>query len=135
MTVDEYISGFPDKVRSILRQIRSTIRQTAPGVEERISYGIPTFDLDGKPLIYFAAYAKHVSVYPAPRGYAEFRDELSAYKGGKGTVQFPLAEPIPWDLIRRIVEFRMEQHAAKRGAAKRKPAAGRKSAPKPKKRT
>ena len=106
--VDDYIAGFPAHVRKKLEAIRKTIHRVAPGTTERVSYGIPTFDLDGRPLVYFAGFRKHVSVYPAPRGYPEFREELSAYKGGKGTVQFPLDEPSPHDLIRRIVEFRME---------------------------
>lgn len=106
-TIDEYNDGFPDDVQKILQKIRATIRKAAPKAEETISYAIPTYKLDGKPLIYFAAFKKHVSVYPAPRGAAEFKEELKAYAGGKGTVQFPLDAPIPYELIRRIVKFRM----------------------------
>ncbi|HJQ38543.1 MAG TPA: DUF1801 domain-containing protein [Thermoanaerobaculia bacterium] len=105
--IDEYIDGFPAEVQKVLQKIRMTIRKTAPKAEEAISYAIPTYKLDGKPLIYFAAFKKHVSVYPAPRGAKEFQEELKIYAGGKGTVQFPLDAPIPHELIRRIVKFRM----------------------------
>jgi len=105
--IDEYISGFPTDVQNVLKKIRSTIRKAAPKAVESISYQIPTFKVDGRVLIYFAAFTKHVSVYPAPRGADEFKDELKVYKGGKGTVQFPLDASIPYDLIARIVKFRM----------------------------
>ncbi len=106
-TIDEYIDGFPAEVQLILEKIRRTIRKAAPAAEEAISYQIPVFKLNGKPLLYFAAYKKHVAVYPAPRSADEFKDELAAYAGGKGTVQFPLGAPIPYDLIRRIATFRL----------------------------
>ena len=105
--IDEYISWFPDDVRKILTKIRTTIKKVAPKAVELISYQIPTFKIDGKVLIYFAAFQKHVSVYPAPRSVEEFKDELKDYKGGTGTVQFPLDSPIPYDLISRIVQFRL----------------------------
>ena len=108
--IDEYIAAFPGEVQEILEQIRVTIKRAAPGVEEKISYQIPTFTLKGDYLIYFAAYKKHVGLYPAPRGSEEFRKELSAYEGGKGTVRFPLDRPIPFGLIRRIVKFRIKQN-------------------------
>lgn len=104
--IDEYIAGFPKDTQKALKLIRATIRKAAPKAEETISYAIPAYKLDGKWLIYFAAFTNHVSVYPAPRGRVEFREELAQYKGGKGTVQFPLREPIPTDLIKRIVKFR-----------------------------
>ncbi len=104
--IDEYIAGFPPATQKALKLIRATIRKAAPKAEEAISYAIPAYKLDGLWLIYFAAFTNHVSVYPAPRGKPEFRDELTKYKGGKGTVQFPLSEPIPTDLITRIVKFR-----------------------------
>jgi uncharacterized protein YdhG (YjbR/CyaY superfamily) len=107
--IDEYIASFPDDVQKILRKIRATIRKAAPDAEEKISYQIPTFTLHGN-LIYFAAFKKHVSVYPAPRGNEAFRDELSAYEGGKGTVRFPFDEPVPYDLITRIVKFRVKDN-------------------------
>jgi uncharacterized protein YdhG (YjbR/CyaY superfamily) len=89
-TIDEYIESFPDETKLILQKIRETIKKTAPDTTEGISYGIPTFYIDGKYLIYFAGFPKHVSVYPAPRSAKEFEQELANYKGGKGPVQFPL---------------------------------------------
>jgi uncharacterized protein YdhG (YjbR/CyaY superfamily) len=115
-TIDEYIAGFPADVQAVLRQVRATIRDAAPDAEESISYGIPTFRLNGTHLVYFAGYRKHVSVYPAPVGNADFAEEMSVYGSGKGTAKFPLEGPIPWDLIRRIVEFRMEETRRKRGS-------------------
>lgn len=108
-SVEEYIAGFPDDVREILEDVRRTIRDAAPDLEEAIRYGIPTVQWNGKNVIHFAGYKNHIGLYPAPRASEEFRAELSAYKGGKGTVQFPLSEPIPHDLIRRIVEFRLRE--------------------------
>jgi uncharacterized protein YdhG (YjbR/CyaY superfamily) len=107
-TIDEYIAGFPKDVQAILEKIRTTIRKAAPGAEEKISYQMPTFTLNGTYLIYFAGYKKHIGLYPAPRGSEGFKEELSAYEGGKGTVKFSLDKPIPFDLIRRIVKFRMK---------------------------
>lgn len=107
--IDEYIAGFPTDVQEILQEIRTTIRRAAPGAEEKISYQIPSFAWHGN-LIHFAAFKKHIGLYPAPRGVAEFKEELSAYEGGKGTLQFPLDKPVPFDLIRRIVQFRMEEN-------------------------
>ena len=107
--IDEYIAGFPNNVRKILEQIRMTIREAAPGAEETISYQIPTFTLKGKHLVYFAAYKKHIGLYPAPRGAEKFKKELSLYEGGKGTVRFPLDKAIPFRLINRIVKFRVKE--------------------------
>lgn len=107
--IDEYIAGFPAHVQKILHLIRLTIRKAAPDATEAISYQIPAFKLNGKNLIHFAAFKNHTSVYPAPRGVDEFKEELSAYKGGKGTVQFPFDEPIPYELITRIVKFRIRK--------------------------
>jgi uncharacterized protein YdhG (YjbR/CyaY superfamily) len=104
--IDEYIAGFPSDVQKVLKKIRSTIRKSAPKSVESISYQIPTYKLDGKVLIYFAGFAKHVSVYPAPREAKEFKKELAEYKGGKGTIQFPLDKTIDYDLITRIVKFK-----------------------------
>ncbi|HJS54845.1 MAG TPA: DUF1801 domain-containing protein [Chitinophagaceae bacterium] len=109
---DEYISWFPEETRKILQQIRTTIKKTVPRAEETISYGIPTFNLNGSYLIYFAGYKNHVSIYPAPRGKDEFKQILAPYKGGKGTVQFPLDQPIPFNLIVKIVKFRMKENSA-----------------------
>jgi len=116
--VDAYIAGYPERVQTILKEIRRTIQETAPEAEETISYGMPAYKWHG-PLVYFAAFAKHVSIYPAPRGYDEFKEALSAYKGGKGTVQFPLDKPIPYDLIERIVKFRMQDNLERAEAKKR----------------
>ena len=107
--IDDYIAGFPADVQKVLEKIRRTIRKAAPKAEESISYQIPTYKIDGERLIYFAGFAKHVSVYPAPREAKEFKKELAAYKGGKGTVQFPLDKPIPFDLITRIVKFKLQK--------------------------
>jgi uncharacterized protein YdhG (YjbR/CyaY superfamily) len=108
-SVDDYIAGFPADTQRVLEKIRRTIRKTAPKAEESISYQIPAYKVEGKVLIYFAGFAKHVSVYPAPREVKEFKKELAAYKGGKGTVQFPLDKKIDYDLISRIVKFKLQK--------------------------
>jgi uncharacterized protein YdhG (YjbR/CyaY superfamily) len=108
--IDEYIAGFPNDVQQILQKIRMTISKAAPDAEETISYQIPTFNLEGKYLVYFAAYKKHIGLYPAPRGIEKFKKELSVYEGGKGTVRFPLDKPIPFGLIKRIVKFRVKEN-------------------------
>ncbi|MFN0123718.1 MAG: iron chaperone [Blastocatellia bacterium] len=118
-TVDAYIAGFPDKVQKILEKIRKTIRKAAPDAGETISYQIPAYKLHGV-LVYFAAHQKHIGLYPAPRGRAEFKEELAGYAGGKGTVQFPLDKPIPYDLISRIVKFRAAENRAKAAAKVKK---------------
>lgn len=117
-TIDEYVAGFPSDVQAVLQKIRKTIRKAAPDATEKISYQIPTFVLEGN-LIHFAAYKKHIGLYPAPRGNPEFKDELVAYEGGKGTLQLPLDKPIPYDLISRIVKFRVKANLDK-AATKRK---------------
>ena len=111
--ITEYIASFPNDIQEKLEKIRMTIRKTAPDAEETISYHIPTFTLKGKYLVYFAAYKKHIALYPAPRGNEAFKKELSAYKGGKGTVQFPLDKPMPLSLITKIVKFRAKENVAK----------------------
>ena len=111
--IEEYISGFPKDTQKILEQIRATIKKAAPDAEETISYAIPAFTLKGRHLVYFAGYENHTSLYPAPRGNDAFKKELSAYKGGKGTVQFPLDKPIPLDLITKIVKFRVKENMEK----------------------
>lgn len=108
-SVDAYIAEFPPETRVVLEQMRALIRSAAPEATERISYAIPAFDLNG-PLVYFAGFARHVGLYPTGRGIEEFKDELEPYKRGKGSVRFPLGEPLPIDLIRRIVEFRVGQN-------------------------
>lgn len=117
--VDEYIAAHPKYVQPMLRKVRRTIRKAAPEAKEMISYRIPAYMLNG-PLVYFAAFDKHVSLYPAPRGAAEFKHELAAYRGGKGTVQFPLDKPIPFGLIARIVRYRMKMNRANAAARGKK---------------
>lgn len=111
-TVDQYIAGFPLDVQDILQKIRAIIKEEAPAAAERIAYGMPTYTMD-KNLIHFAAYAKHIGVYPTPTGIETFKDELSLYKNAKGSVQFPLSLPIPYELIRRIARYRVEEKANK----------------------
>ncbi|HRI04290.1 MAG TPA: DUF1801 domain-containing protein [Pyrinomonadaceae bacterium] len=111
--VDEYIAGFPSETQEMLKQLRETIRVTAPSAEECISYAIPTFKLRG-PLVHFAGYANHIGFYPGAGGIAEFKDELSEYKTSKGTVQFPLDAPLPLNLVTRIVKFRVKQNLEKK---------------------
>lgn len=108
--IDEYISQFPLEVQSILKKIRSTIRKAVPEATEAISYQIPTFRLNDKNLIHFAAFKNHVSVYPAPRSAPQLESVLAKYKGGKGTVQFPLDESISYDLISRIALYLVDTH-------------------------
>jgi uncharacterized protein YdhG (YjbR/CyaY superfamily) len=118
-TIDEYIAGFSPDVQDILEEIRATIREAAPGAEETISYQMPTFRLNGN-LVHFAAFQRHVGFYPTPSGIEEFKTDLAAYKGAKGSVQFPIDQPIPFDLIRRIVEFRVKENQEKAEAKRKK---------------
>lgn len=106
---DEYISKFPGETVKILQQVRMAVRNAAPNAEETISYGMPAFRYKGKIIIYFAGYKNHIGVYATPSGHAAFQKELSAYKQGRGSVQFPLDQPMPLDLIKRIVKFRVNQ--------------------------
>lgn len=112
-SIDEYVAEFPPETQQVLEQIRSLIREIAPDATETISYAIPTFDLNGKHLVHFAGYERHVGLYPAPSGMVAFEEELAPYKKGKGSVQFPLGEPLPMDLLRRIVEFRVAENTRK----------------------
>jgi len=118
-TIDEYIAGFPEDVQEILQKIRQTIREVVPAAEETIKYQMPTFTLKGN-LVYFAAFKNHIGFYPIPTGIEQFKDELAVYKQGKGSVQFPLDKPIPYDLIRRIVAFRVQENLAKAEAKRKK---------------
>ena len=118
-TIDEYIAGFPPEVQEILQNIRMTIRSAAPGAQETIKYRIPAFILKGN-LVYFAAFKNHIGFYPIPTGIEKFKHELSVYKQGKGSVQFPLDRPMPLDLISRIVKFRVEENLQNAEANKRK---------------
>jgi uncharacterized protein YdhG (YjbR/CyaY superfamily) len=111
-SIDEYIAAFPPEVRSILRKIRATIRKAAPGAEERISYKMPAFAQDGD-LIYFAAFKKHIGLFPPVRGDEKLQKELARYRGEKGNLKFPLDEAIPYGLITRVVKSRVKEHQMK----------------------
>ena len=106
---EKYIAQFPENVQDILNEIRQIILEEAPEATEKIAYGMPGFYLNKKPLVYFAAYKNHIGLYATPTGHEAFKKELSAYKQGKGSVQFPLDSEIPYDLIRRIVKFRKQE--------------------------
>jgi uncharacterized protein YdhG (YjbR/CyaY superfamily) len=108
-TIDNYIAGFPTEVRVILQKLRATIRKAAPGAEEAIKYRLPTFVLSGN-LVHFGAFKKHIGFYATPTGNKKFREELSAYKGAKGSVQFPLDKPIPYGLVGKMVKFRVKEN-------------------------
>jgi uncharacterized protein YdhG (YjbR/CyaY superfamily) len=112
-SINEYIAAFPKDVQQLLEQILATIKKVAPGAEETISYGIPAFNLNGRYLIYFAAYKNHIGVYPVPNDQS-FEKDFAAYKtSGKGAIQFPLDKPMPLDLVTRIVQFNMKRNEAK----------------------
>jgi uncharacterized protein YdhG (YjbR/CyaY superfamily) len=117
-SVDDYIAGFRPEVRAVLRKIRATIRKAAPGATEKVSWGMPAYAQDGV-VTFFAAFEKHVSVFPGPEGIAKFKKELAPYGTSKGTVRFPLGTPVPYGLIARLVKFRVKENAA-RAAAKKK---------------
>jgi uncharacterized protein YdhG (YjbR/CyaY superfamily) len=110
---DEYIAEFPSDVQVILNKIRGIIKKNAPDAEELISYGMPAYKLNKKPLVYFAAFKNHIGFYATPTGHQAFADKLSKYKQGKGSVQFPLNEPMPIELIAEIVQFRVTANQAK----------------------
>lgn len=109
----KYISQFPKDVQVILEKMRETIKKSAPKSEETMSYGIPTFDMNGKHLVHFAAFKNHVGFYPTPSGISKFQKEMSDYETAKGSVKFPLDKTIPFDLIKEIVEFRVEENKSK----------------------
>ncbi|MGD0724253.1 MAG: DUF1801 domain-containing protein [Spirochaetia bacterium] len=108
-TVDEYINEFSKEVQTILERIRDTIQKAAPNAIERISYQMPTYSLNGN-LVHFAAHKKHIGFYPTPSAIKAFQKELSPYKGAKGSVQFPLDKPMPFDLVKRIVIYRIVEN-------------------------
>ena len=108
-TIDTYIGSFPADVQTILNEVRVRIRNAVPASDETISYGIPTFTLDGSDLVYFAAWQHHISVYPVPSGDAAFQRAIEPYRAGKGTLKFPLAEPIPYDLVERVAALLLEE--------------------------
>jgi len=112
-SIDEYIAGYPAERQQVLQEVRGIISAAAPDATETISYGIPTFNLKGHYLVYFAGYAKHVGMYPVTKGIeAQLGDEIAQYWKGKGTLQFPLGQPMPAELIRRIVEIRVAEATA-----------------------
>lgn len=117
--VDKYISGFPEDVQKRLNTMRKTIRTEVPDAEEKIGYGIPTYKLDGKNLVHFGGFKNHVGFYPAPSGLTAFEKELSPYKAAKGSVQFPHDEPLPLDLVKKIVRFRLKEHKAQMASKKK----------------
>jgi uncharacterized protein YdhG (YjbR/CyaY superfamily) len=118
-SIDEYIAFFPKDIQKILEEIRATIKAAAPGAKEKISYQIPTFDLNGN-LVHFAAFKNHIGFYPTPSGIQAFKNELSVYESAKGSVQFPLDKPIPLKLVSRIVKFRVAENLKKPEAKARK---------------
>ena len=119
MNIDDYISGFPRDIQTILDKIRSTIKKAAPDAEETISYQMPTFTLKGN-LVHFAAFNEHIGFYPTPTGTKTFQKELAVYRGGKGSVRFPLDKPIPFALIGQIVKFRVKENLARAESQEKK---------------
>ena len=111
-SIDEYILQFPLEIQEILEKIRKVIKESAPEATEKISYGMPTFVLHGN-LVHFAAFKNHIGLYPTPSGIEAFKQELAEYKGAKGSVQFPLKKPIPYELISEIVKFRIAENIKK----------------------
>lgn len=116
-TIDEYINSFPEKVRNILETLRQAIKEEAPEAEETIKYRLPTFTLHGN-LVHFGAFKNHIGFYPTPSPTEAFREELSAYKKAKGSIQFPIDEPLPLSLIRKMVEYRVKENLEKKGRKK-----------------
>lgn len=110
--IDEYIGTFPNDVQEILEQVRMTIQKAAPEAKEKISYSMPAFEQNGI-VVYFAAFKNHIGLYALPSGHGAFAEALSKYKSGKGSVQFPLKEPMPFDLITKIVHFRVKENLEK----------------------
>lgn len=110
LSVDAYIHSFPDEIQLILKKIRLIILDNAPDASEEISYGMPAYKTHGKPLVYFAAYPKHIGFYATPSGHEKFAEKLLRYKRGKGSVQFPFNQSIPYDLIKEIVRFRTKEN-------------------------
>lgn len=113
-TIDEYIKTSPESVQSTLEKVRHTVRKAAPEAVEAISYQMPTFKLNGKNLVHFAAYKDHIGFYPTPPGTEAFEKELLPYKRGKGCVRFPIGKPVPYDLVRKIVMFRIKENVEKK---------------------
>ena len=118
-SIDGYIASFPAGTRTILQELRALIRASAPEAVETISYAIPTFDLNGKHVVSFAGYERHIGLYPAPIDAEGFKDDLLPYRSGRATARFPIGDPLPADLIRRIVEFQLMR--VMRGSSGRTP--------------
>lgn len=118
-SIDEYIATFPEEVRAKLQQIRETIKAAAPDAEEKISYQMPTFALKGN-LVHFAAHKNHIGFYPMPSAIEAFKEEIARYESAKGSIQFPLDEPVPLDLITRIVKLRVAENLKKAELKSRK---------------
>ena len=118
-TIDEYIALWPEEIKAKLRSMRETIQKAAPAAEEAISYQMPTFTLHGN-LVHFAAFKNHIGFYPVPSGLKAFEKELSKFKTGKGSAQFPLDQPLPLALVTKIVKFRVSENLAKAEAKKKK---------------
>ncbi len=112
--IDAYIQQFPSDVQVQLKRIRAIVKANAPEAAEQIAYGMPAYKTYKKPLIYFAAYKNHIGLYATPSGHSEFKEELSIYKQGKGSVQFPLDQAMPYELIENIVKFKVAENSAKR---------------------
>lgn len=110
--IDEYIADFPEDIQNLLNQMRETIQKASPEATEKISYAMPTFDLGGN-LVHFAAFKNHIGFYPASSGIAAFQEEISAYKNSKGAVQFPINQPLPLALVKKIVQFRTQENLKK----------------------
>jgi len=119
VSIDEYIATFPEEIQKILEELRATIKACAPGAEEKISYQMPTFALKGN-LVHFAAWKNHIGFYPTPSGTQEFKKELSIYQGAKGSIQFPIDESLPLDLISKIVRYRVAENLKKAELKSRK---------------
>lgn len=119
INIDDYIASFPPKVRKILTAVRTTIQKAAPDAKEKISYQMPAFAQNGV-LVWFAAWKEHIGFYPAPSAIKEFADELAGYRLSRGAIQFPLDQPMPLGLIRRMVQFRVRQDREKAAATKKR---------------
>jgi len=123
-TIDEYISQFPEDVQQLLGKIRAVIKESAPEAVEKISYQMPAFFLSGS-LVWFGAHQHHIGFYPRASGIEAFKEELSAYKGAKGSVQFPFDKPMPYELINKIVKFRVAENLQNSGLNQKPPVRGR----------
>lgn len=114
-TIDAYITGFPDDAQQAMQHLRALIHDTVPGVTEQISYAMPAFEINNRYVVYFAAYKKHIGLYPAPVAEPAFQQDFAGYKTGKGSIQFPLGQPMPDQLIRKILDFLLKENKRKAG--------------------